>query len=70
MIKYEYTQKTNYFLSEETYDIQSILEPIRVYENNSHYPKAMACKENALFETIMVDSNIEENFGENCNKES
>lgn len=70
VIKHEYTQKTNYYLSEETYDIQSVLEPIRVYEHNAHYPKAMVCKENGLFETIMVDSNIEESFGENCNKES
>ncbi len=59
----QYQYKCTYHLSDETYDITSVTEPIKIFKAHASYPKELFCWEKSLFERIMVDSWIEEQFG-------
>jgi hypothetical protein len=57
-----YSTNSTYHLSEENYDIQNILEPIKIFKSNASFPKSLELGNKALFEKIMIDSSIEETF--------
>lgn len=57
-----YHYACQYHLSDETYDITSITQPLKVYQSHGAYPKPLDCGQKWLFEKIMVDSSVEEKF--------
>jgi hypothetical protein len=59
-----YKDYCNYHLSNETYDLTSIIQPLKVSQSHGAYPKPLNCGHKSLFEKIMVDSSVEEAFGE------
>lgn len=59
-----YNHSCQYHLSDETYDMTSITQPLKVYKSHGAYPKPLDCGQKWLFEKIMVDSSVEEKFWE------
>lgn len=58
-----YKESCMYHLSDESYDITTITQSIKLSKSHASYPKEFFCGDKSLFEKVMVDSSIEEAFG-------